>query len=122
MKSWLWVFAALGCACGGDGTSAGTRGQCAEGGQLNAGTCPVDRTPEGACTYLVECGVIPISSDNNNRFDWGACVDTIQRFIATGEELVIDCIEASTCDALKVDGSPDDPNEGQISCLHLGGG
>jgi len=122
MKSWLCVLLALGGACGGDDTSAGARGQCAEGGQLNAGTCPVDRTAEGACTYLVDCGVIPISSSgNDNHFDWGACVDEIEGFITIGEDLVIDCIEASSCDALKVAGSPDDPDRNAIHCLHLGG-
>jgi hypothetical protein len=123
MKSWLWVLLALGGACGGNGEDVGARGQCAEGGQLNAGTCPVDPTPDGACTYLVECGVIPLESDagNNHQFDWGDCVDTIEEFIDSGQALAIQCIEASSCDALKVDGSPNKPNAGEISCLHLGG-
>ena len=119
MRAWLCVFAILG-ACGGGETSAGARGECAEGGELTAGTCPVDHTADGACTYLVECGAIPISSDKQYTFDWGACVDTIDGFV-TGEDLVIDCVLASSCDALKVDGSPDDPNEGEMQCLQLGG-
>ena len=124
MKSWLCVLLALGGACGGNGEDAGARGQCAEGGQLNAGTCPVDHSAQGACDYLVDCGVIPIESDqgNNHQFDWGDCVNTIESYITTGEDLVIDCIEASSCDSLKVDGSPDQPDENSITCLHLGGG
>ena len=123
MKSWLFVLLALGGACGGNGEDAGARGQCAEGGELNAGTCPVDHTADGACTYLVDCGVIPIESDqgDDHHFDWGDCVDTIDGFV-TGGDLVIDCIEAASCDSLKVDGSPDKPNAGEIQCLHLGGG
>ena len=120
MKAWLCVFVLLG-ACGGGDTSAGARGECAEGGELTAGTCPVDHTADGACMYMVECGAIPISSSGNqNHFDWGDCVDTIDGFV-TGEDLVIDCILSSSCDSLKVDGSPDDPDEGQIECFHLGG-
>jgi hypothetical protein len=110
-------------ACGGTGESAGARGDCAEGGQLNAGTCPVDPTPDGACTYLVECGVIPIESDQGNKhhYDWADCVNTIDGFIPTGQQLAIECIESATCDSLVVDGSPDAPNANEIACLHLGG-
>ena len=120
MKFWLCLLLAL-AACGGDDTSAGARGDCAEGGALDA--CPpADPTPEGACTYLVECGVIPIESGgNDNHFDYGACIDAIEGDLDVGEQLVIDCIEASSCDALKVQGSPDDPNAGQIACFHFGG-
>jgi len=117
---WLGLALAL-AACGGDDTSSGARGQCAEGGELNA--CPPpDPTPEGACTYLVECGVIPIESGTmNHQFDWGDCVNNIEGDLDTGEQLVIDCITHSSCDSLKVDGSPDKPNAGQIACFHLGG-
>ncbi|HEY3803286.1 MAG TPA: hypothetical protein VGL61_11795 [Kofleriaceae bacterium] len=124
MKCWLCVLLALGSACGGNGEDAGARGDCAEGGALNGGTCPADPTPDGACTYLVECGVIPQESDQggNHRYDWGDCVDTIQGFLDSGQQLAIECIEESTCDALKVPGSPDKPDDGDIQCLRLGGG
>jgi hypothetical protein len=113
----------VGAACGGTGESAGARGDCAEGGQLNAGTCPVDPTPDGACLYLVDCGVIPIESDagDKHHYDWADCVSTIDGFLPTGQQLAIECIESATCDSLVVDGSPDAPNAGEIACLHLGG-
>jgi hypothetical protein len=120
---WLCLLLALTCvACGGTGESTGARGDCAAGGELNSGTCEVEPTPEGACTYLVDCGVIPEENDNTNVFDWAHCVDTIDGFDATGEDLVIQCIETATCDSLLVDGSPDKPNSGEISCLRLGDG
>src|SRR5438270_8528137 len=88
-------------ACGaGDDTTDGARGQCAEGGTLTA--CPeADRTAEGACWRLVDCAAIPLHVDDPNAFDWDNCVDGIQSLTADRERLVIDCIAASSCDALK---------------------
>ncbi|HEY1546620.1 MAG TPA: hypothetical protein VGG28_02305 [Kofleriaceae bacterium] len=118
---WLCLLLAV-SACGGTGESTGARGDCAAGGELNAGTCPADPTPDGACMYLVDCGVIPIESDagNGHHFDWADCVDTIDGFIPTAQQLAIECIESATCDSLLVDGSPEKPNQGEIACLHLG--
>ena len=106
-------------ACGADNTS-GARGQCAAGGAIN-NECPaVDPTAEGACTYLVECAVIPEASSDDNVFDWAKCVNAIEGRTSDREQLVIECIEASTCDALQVDGSPDQPNAMEITCLRIG--
>ena len=118
MKHWLWLLLALG-ACGGTPTSAGARGDCAEGGALT-GCPPEPATADGACDYLVECGAIPIQS-SNQQFDYGACVDYIEGQIDDGEQLIIECIEASSCDALQVPGSPDKPDVNQMICLHFGG-
>ena len=107
-------------ACGaGDDTTDGTRGQCAEGGALNA--CPeAERTAEGACWRLVDCAAIPLHSDDMNVFDWDNCVDDLQQLTSDRERLVVDCIAASSCDSLKVDGSPRTPDPTQMHCLRLG--
>jgi hypothetical protein len=117
---WL-VLVGLCCACSaGDDTATGAHAQCSEGGAINS--CDTDvTTAQGACWKLVDCGAIPVSSDNNNVFDWGACVDRIETSIDVGEQLTISCINASSCDALKVPGSPNQPDLNQISCMHLGG-
>ena len=114
------ALALAACGTGGDDTTDGTRGQCAEGGALSA--CPeAERTPEGACWRLVDCGAIPLASDNTGVFDWGACVDGLERATADRERLAIDCIAASTCDALKTSGDPRRPDPSQMYCLRLGG-
>jgi hypothetical protein len=108
-------------ACGaGDDTNEGTRAECAQGGALT--DCPdAARTSQGACWRLVDCGAIPVSSDNANRFSWGRCVDEIDRLIVERRRLVINCIAASTCDELRVAGSPHNPDPGDIHCLRFGG-
>ena len=99
----------------------GTRGQCAEGGELEA--CPeAERTPEGACWRLVDCGAIPLNagSDPNDQdtFDWNKCVIDIDSARSDQQRIAIDCIAASTCDSLKQSG---DQNNPQIACLIAGG-
>jgi hypothetical protein len=96
----------------GDDTTDGARGLCAEGGALNQ--CPdPPKTAQGACWKLVDCAAIPLDAMNN--FDWGDCVNGIERLTDDRQRLVIDCIAASSCDALKPD-----PQNGQIACLLLG--
>jgi hypothetical protein len=96
----------------GDDTTDGARGLCAEGGALNQ--CPdPPKTAQGACWKLVDCAAIPLDAMNN--FDWGDCVTGIERLTDDRQRLVIDCIAASSCDALKPD-----PQNGQIACLLLG--
>jgi hypothetical protein len=103
-------------ACG--DTSDGARSQCAVGGAIQ-GTCPLeDRTVEGACWRLVDCGVMLLQSQND--FDWARCVNRIDGVTPAAQQLIIDCIAGSTCDALKVGGSPA-PDPGTIHCLQLGG-
>ena len=116
-----WLVLLSLCACSaGDDTSTGAHAKCSEGGAINS--CDTDVvTAQDACWKLVDCGAIPVSSDKDGRFDWGACVDTIEGTIDVGQQLTIACIGASSCDALKVEGSPDQPNPHQISCLNLGG-
>ena len=95
-----------------DDTADGARGLCAEGGALNQ--CPdPPKTAQGACWKLVDCAAIPLDAMNN--FDWGDCVNGIERLTDDRQRLVIDCIAASSCDALKPD-----PQNGQIACLLLG--
>jgi len=113
MKGWIAGLAPvlLLAACD---SAAGARSECAYGGELVA--CPeAERTPEGACWRLVDCAAIPIKNANGN-FDWGKCVDRIDTRIESVQREIIDCIAVSTCDELKVDGSPDDPNIGELYC------
>jgi hypothetical protein len=108
-----------GCGAG-DDTTEGTRAECAQGGALT--DCPdAQRTAEGACWRLVDCGAISIQSTNNNRFTWPRCADALEGLTADRQRLVIDCIAASTCDELRVQGSPDNPNTSQMHCLRFGG-
>jgi len=107
--SFLLLLAA--CSAG-DDTTDGARALCAEGGALNTCTEP-PRTAEGVCWKLVDCAAIPL--DSANDFDWGQCVTGIERMTDDRQRLVIDCIAASTCDALKRD-----PQTGNIACLLLG--
>ena len=101
----------------GDDTTDGARANCAQGGVLT--DCPDSaRTSEGVCWRLVDCAAIPL--DAMNDFDWKRCVDGIDKLTADRRTLVINCIAASSCDALKVDGSPDHPNTNQMTCLLLG--
>ena len=97
---------------------------CAEGGALTS-CSEAAPTAQGACWRMVDCGAILIKSDpanpDNRRFDWGECVDTIETTTDIAAQLIIGCIRASTCDALKVPGSPDRPDVGQMVCFRLGG-
>jgi hypothetical protein len=117
----IMVIGVIGIGCGADDdTIEGTRAECAQGGALT--DCPdAERTAEGACWRLVDCGAIPIKSDNNSRFTWARCVDGLQSQTLDRQRLVISCIAASTCDELRVEGSPGSPNPNEIRCLRLGG-
>ena len=112
-------------ACGtGDDVAVGSRANCAQGGELT--DCPdAERTAEAACWRLVDCGAIsvddPMFEDFGDGVDWGTCVDRIQSEPDEYRSLVINCIAASTCDQLRVDGSPDAPNRDQMYCLRLRG-
>jgi len=106
-------FVLLLAACNaGDDTTDGARALCAEGGALNTCSEP-PHTAEGACWKLVDCAAIPL--DTMNGIDWGGCVDGIMGLTDDRQRLVIDCVVASSCDALKPD-----PQSGVISCLALG--
>jgi hypothetical protein len=119
--SCVLLIAAAACTAG-DDTTDGARGFCAAGGALNQ--CPASaQTPEAACSRLVACGAIPLNSDDNmtNAFDWARCMNRMGRADPTQTRLMVSCILASACDQLKVPGSPDDPDTGQMHCLGFGG-
>ena len=108
----------LGCGAG-DDTVEGGRAECAYGGELT--DCPdAERTSGGACWRLVDCGAIPLQSESEDRFDWGNCVDGIDRATADRQRLTINCIAASTCDELRVSGSPANPNPAEMHCILFG--
>lgn len=131
MKRWLVVvtlagvagfvgLGAPGCGNGAGDTNEGTRAECAAGGALTS--CPeADRTAEGACWRLVDCGAISVSSDNDNRFTWAHCVTDIEAQGDDAQRLIIDCVAASSCDQLRVAGSPRNPDPNDIQCLRFGG-
>jgi hypothetical protein len=120
MRSCLAIALALAACSAGDDTNEGARGDCAEGGALS-GDCARPATPEGACWRLVDCGAIPLASgDMDNHFDWGRCVNGIEGLTADRQRLVVGCIGASTCDQLRVDGSPTNPNVGELQCFRIG--
>lgn len=105
---------ALALACS---NADGTRGQCAEGGALEQ--CPQgEQTVDGACWRLVDCGAIDLVSKGN--FDWQACYDDLLSKPTDQQQLIIDCIAASSCDSLKVDGSPNNPDTKNMTCLVIG--
>ena len=108
-------------ACGnGDDTNTGTRAECAAGGALT--DCPeAARTAEGACWRLVDCGAIPIDSDNTNRFTWGKCLDGLEAATSDRQRLAIDCIAVSSCDQLRVKSSPGNPSANDFACLRTAG-
>jgi hypothetical protein len=114
-----WLACLLLLAACGD-TTDGTRSKCAVGGALNSG-CEEPRTVEGACWRLVDCGAILLQAQMN-RFGWPECVSDLDGLAPIEQQVVIDCIASSTCDALKVEGSPDNPNAGNMYCLRAGGG
>jgi hypothetical protein len=110
-------------ACGDDEASRGARAQCAVGGELS--DCPdAERTAEGACWRMVECGAIAIEAAdqdmNNQTFDWDNCVNYVESRTDDRQRAIINCVAASTCDSLRADGSPDQPNFGQLLCMQLG--
>jgi hypothetical protein len=103
MKGWTcFLLLALAACSAGDDTADGTRGLCAEGGELNA----CDDTPhtaEDACWRLVDCGAMALHRNDDNGFDWDDCVDTIETMRDAAQQLTIACIGASTCDQLKLE-------------------
>ena len=123
MKSWLGPsLAALCCACGaGDDTATGAHARCAEGGAIN--DCPdAVETAQDACWRLVDCGAIAVNSgDMDDNFDWGKCVDRIEQSNDVAQQLIVSCIAASSCDALRTPNSPDNADPNQMACFHLGG-
>ncbi len=118
MRSLLLICVLAACGAG-DDTTDGTRSLCSRGGVLES--CPpIAHTSEAACTKLVQCGAIPEQSADTNRFDWDRCVDYINRQETTSENLVIECVAASTCDLLRGN-DPNNPDASKMPCLKLGG-
>jgi hypothetical protein len=120
----LLAFAAmvLAAGCVGDGPTQGHRDRCADATGALIGCEEVEiSTPEEACWRLVECGVIPLVNgpETDWAFDWDACVRNIERLPDSRYGLVLSCIEASTCEELRVERSPTTPNE-DPPCLAYG--
>jgi len=103
MKGWTsLVFIALAACNAGDDVADGTRGLCAEGGELNDNGCHTNpQTPWDACWRMVDCGAIPLNQVMGG-FDFDDCLDDIESRLDAAQRLVIACIGASTCDQLKI--------------------
>jgi len=116
----LMLLGLVACSAG-DDVAAGAHGQCAFGGELL--DCPeAQRTTQGACWRLVDCGAIAVNAGDMNqfRFDWDRCVDGLDGATADRRTLIVNCIAASSCDQLRMEGSPDNPNTETNYCLVLG--
>jgi hypothetical protein len=113
------ALSSLLAGCAGDDASPGARDLCAQGGELN--DCPdTERTVEAVCWRLVDCGAIAVNGSEDFSLDWGTCMDRLEDTPADRRRLVVNCIAASTCDQLRVDGSPTNPNTEQMYCISLG--
>jgi hypothetical protein len=104
--------------CDGDRAADGARGSCAEGGVLQRCEGQVVDSLD-ACDRMVACAAIPRDAEDENGFDWGRCVDRLESLTPAQEQFVISCIGASTCDDLKIQGSPNAPN-GRGFCFEFG--
>lgn len=125
MKGWtaslaLAAVAMLGACTPGDDVLSGAHANCEFGGTLT--DCPdAARTSEAACWRLVDCGAIALHHETDDgELDWGNCVDELDSLTADRQRVIVACIATSTCDELRVPGSPDDPQEELMSCLHFG--
>jgi len=121
VSSWFAVVAVLSVSavgCGDDGSSQGFRGPCAAPGAIDCPSAPLE-TAEDLCWRLVECGSIPVAGpEGNSVFDWPRCVESVNSLDDYQFEFSLACVEASTCDELKTNGSPNDP--GVPVCLRHG--
>jgi len=114
-------------ACGDGESLQGTREPCstASGTLLGCSDDPI-QSAEDACWRLVECGVIPLDFDdevNEYVLDWANCVRLIERMSEVRYEYTLQCVEASSCDDLKVAEFPVDPGSGDRAlplCLQYG--
>lgn len=95
--------------CGDDAATQGIRDLCASA-PGSIGGCPDAplESPEDVCWRLVECGSIPLEEpeDNQGVFDWKDCVSRVGSLQDFQYEYTLACVQASTCDELKRDGSP----------------
>jgi len=112
-----WFILALGlAACDGSGFSDGNRSPCASGGQI-LGCEETIETAEDACWKLVQCGVFPVDrvddGDDNpyDDRDFGGCLARIEGRTEETSQIIVECIAASSCDALTVNDSPDNAYE-----------
>ena len=105
MFSTFAVVVALACgtSCGSMSPAPGTRGDCAEGGVLNAAECPPlgEVTPYSVCDKAVTCGVIVRDSHDNGN-DYESCINRILQHGDDGTaDFIMECIAASSCDQLE---------------------
>src|SRR5689334_25208107 len=105
MKGWTCLVLLAMVACtGGDDTADGTRGPCAEGGELNNRDCHANpQTAWDACWRMVDCGAIPVHQNDEFRDDLDNCMTAIDSMLEPAQRLTIACIGASTCDQLRLD-------------------
>jgi len=89
----------------------GTRGVCAEGGQILV-DCPPVESAEDACWKLVQCGALPLDDERDpGQEDWGSCVARIERMRELDADVAVACVDAASCDQLATRNAPSDPFE-----------
>jgi len=101
--------------CDIDGAAPGVRGPCATAaGPLTECDRVVIDDAEDACWRMVECGALAVARPDDRGScgfcDWASCVRTIEELPDPQVELVLDCIQAASCDLLKAPGAPEDPD------------
>jgi hypothetical protein len=121
------IIATASAACGDDGSLRGVRGECASfGGAGLECESPSIETAADACWRLVDCGVIPLANPEGNEeccFDWSRCMSEIEGLDDYNRDLILACVETSSCDELKTDRSPEGPgrnDEALPLCLQHG--
>src|SRR5262245_30100083 len=104
MKGWIsLVLLALAACNAGDDVADGTRGQCAEGGELNDTGCHANpQTAWDACWRMVDCRAVSVFRENENELDFDNCIDIIEGMRDPAQRLAIACIGASTCNQLRL--------------------
>ena len=117
----LVIALALFAACGDDASKQGFRTPCsvAAGGVDSCDVAPLETT-EDVCWRLVDCGAIPVEdpSDNDSVFDWQDCMSRVGGMEEYQFEYSSACVQLSTCDELKRDGSPNRPFSVPLCLLH----
>ncbi len=111
-------------ACSFDENAPGVRGPC--GATNGEPLCPAESivTGDDACWKLVQCGSIPIESEEDNIFDEPFCEFFFDRLSPHRYRISVACVAASTCDQLRFEDGPVNPRadrpERMPLCLEYG--
>lgn len=112
-------------SCSFDENAPGVRGPC--GATNGEPLCPAESivTGDDACWKLVQCGSIPVESDQeqNDVFDEPYCERYFDRLSPHRYDIAVACVAAATCDQLRFQDGPvtpsRNPERGPL-CLEYG--